>query len=128
MIASDHVDFVGVDSFCGYPEGRIEYHSMIQGLFVNDVERMKKPALRAKSERVKRLIGLNKKGEVTNANIDRFLDKLARETDEEREKRRAKEAKKAARRKAERAAERDAKRRKSQTRAAASDEEDTDEE
>lgn len=110
MIASDHIDFVGVDSFCGYPEGRIEYSAMIQGLRVDDAERMKQPAMRKKSDLLKRLIGLKANGEPSGADIDKALDKLTHETPEEREKRRAKEAKRLAKKKAEA---RDAKRRKS---------------
>lgn len=96
MIASDHVDFVGVDVFAGFPEGRIEYQTMIKGLLVDDVERMKKPALRQASTKTKTIIGLPYKGGKSGANIDPHLDRLTKETTDERAKRKIKDAKRQA--------------------------------
>lgn len=121
MIASDHLDFVGVDSFCGFPEGRIEYSTMIQGLIVDDVERMKKPAMREASNRIKRVVGLPYNGDKDGKNVEHYLEKLTKETPAEREKRKAKDAKREAKEKA-------AKRRASQRQEVSEVEEATDDE
>jgi hypothetical protein len=116
MIASDHVDFVGVDVFAGYPRGLIYTDLMVHGLEVDDAERMKKPALRRATGRIKRITGFpgtNGRGVGPMAH----LDKLMHETPEERERRRRKEAKKA-----------EKKRRKSEQQDAVSDDEGTDQE
>lgn len=95
MIASDHIDFVGVDAFCGFPEGRIEYSTMIQGLIVDDIERMKKPALRTKSKRVQRIIGLGYEGDKDGSNVEYHFGRLSKETKDERAKRKVKDEKRA---------------------------------
>lgn len=96
MIASDHIDFVGVDAFAGFPEGRIEYQTMIRGLLVDDIERMKKPAMRKATERAKTIIGLAYKGDKDGRNVEYHLDKLTKETPDERAKRKAKDEKRQA--------------------------------
>lgn len=120
LLASDHLDFIGVDAFCGFPEGRIEYQAMIRGLAVEDVERMKKPALREVSKRITQITGLPYKGPKDGRNVEHYLEKLTMESPEERARRKAKDA----RREAKEARE---KRRLSQRQEGSEEEEGTDE-
>lgn len=100
MIASDHIDFVGVEAFCGYPEGRVDYKLFLHGLAVDDAERMKKPALRKKSTKLKRITGFPRKdGREAADDPDKYLIRLSHETPEEREKRLKREKKKEAKEK-----------------------------
>lgn len=47
MIRSDHLDFVGIESFAGFADGIVTFLK-IQGLAVEDIERLKAPSKRKK--------------------------------------------------------------------------------